>query len=172
MRDGHLADGGSWRPPADDPGGRGRGLMMMRGLVDRVDVAPGPEGTTVTLATPARRDVLVGTYGDDTAALARATGEDLTTETRGDVLAVAGPIDTGTVERFRHRVLEDARGGARKVTVDLDGASVFSSAAVQAVHELRRDLPGLRLHAADGSVAGRVLALTGLDDLLDPPGAP
>ena len=58
-----------------------------------------------------------------------------------------------------------ARGGARAVTVDLDGASVFSSSAVQAVHDLRRDLAGLRLHASTDSVAGRVLALTGLDDL-------
>ncbi|WP_420791388.1 STAS domain-containing protein [Actinomycetospora lutea] len=139
----------------------------MRGLVDRVDVATGPDGTTVTLSTPARRDVLVSAFGDDSTPAARGVPEDLSTETRGDVLAVTGPIDTGTVERFRHRVLEVARGGARKLTVDLDGASVFSSSAVQAVHELRRDLPGLRLHAAGMSVAGRVLALTGLDDLLD-----
>ncbi|MDD7965317.1 SpoIIE family protein phosphatase [Actinomycetospora lemnae] len=160
-----VADAGRWLPAPEDAGGRGRGLMMMRGLVERVDVATGPGGTTVTLVTPVRRDVLVGSYGDETAATVRDTGEDLATELRDDVLAVTGPIDAETVERFRHRVLEAARGGAREVTVDLDGASVFSSSAVQAVHDLRRDLAGLRLHASSDSVAGRVLALTGLDDL-------
>jgi hypothetical protein len=38
---------------------------------------------------------------------------------------------------------------------------------VQAVHELHRDLPGLRLRARPGSVARRVLDLTGLADLLE-----
>ncbi|GAA4915994.1 serine phosphatase RsbU (regulator of sigma subunit) [Actinomycetospora succinea] len=163
-----VADSGTWRPAADDPGPRGRGLMMMRGLVDRVDVVTGPAGTTVTLAAPVRRDVLVGSYDDAVTGPGHGVAEDLATEQRGpDVLAVSGPLDTGTVERFRHRVLEVARGGARELTVDLHGVSVFSSAAVQTVHELRRDLPGLRLHAAGASVSGRVLALTGLDDLLD-----
>lgn len=161
-----VADSGRWRAAPDDADGRGRGLMMMRGLVDRVDVATGPAGTAVTMTTPARRDVLVGSYGDDPTARGRGIAEDLATETRDDALVVHGPIDTATVETFRHRVLEAARGGARTLTVDLDAASVFSSAAVQAVHDLRRDLPGLRLHAADDSVAGRVLALTGLGDLL------
>jgi anti-anti-sigma regulatory factor len=64
-------------------------------------------------------------------------------------------------------VLEAGRGGARDLTVDLDGVSVFSSSAVQAVHELHRDLPGLRLRARPGSVARRVLDLTGLADLLE-----
>jgi hypothetical protein len=38
---------------------------------------------------------------------------------------------------------------------------------VQTVHELRRDLPDLRLRAARRSVARRVLDLTGLAELLD-----
>ncbi|MEJ2889661.1 SpoIIE family protein phosphatase [Actinomycetospora aeridis] len=168
-----VADSGHWRPASDDPGGRGRGLMMMRGLVERVDVATGATGTTVTLSTPLHRDVLIGSYGDEAAAGVHGANEELGAEQRGpDLLAVSGPVDTTTVDRFRVRVLEAARGGARVLTVDLDGVSVFSSAGVQAVHELRRDLPGLRLHAAAGSVAGRVLALTGLDDLLRTPERP
>lgn len=42
-----VADGGSWRPPSD--GGRGRGLPLMRELMDEVLIEPGDEGTTVTL---------------------------------------------------------------------------------------------------------------------------
>ena len=83
------------------------------------------------------------------------------------MLAVAGPIDTGTVERFRHGLLAAARGGARGLTVDLDAVTVFSSSAVQAIHEFRGTSPGLRLRAGRGSVAGRVLDLTGLSDLVD-----
>ena len=42
-----LRDTGNWRPSRAD--GRGRGLVLMRALMDVADVAPAPEGTTVTL---------------------------------------------------------------------------------------------------------------------------
>ena len=164
-----VADTGRWLPAPDDPGGRGRGLMMMRGLVEHVDVTSGPTGTTVTMVAPVHREVSVGSY-DDEAAVSGVRGLDrelTTAEPEPGVLAVAGPIDTGTVERFRHGLLAAARGGARGLTVDLDAVTVFSSSAVQAIHELRGTFPGLRLRAGRGSVAGRVLDLTGLSDLVD-----
>ena len=43
-----VRDTGSWRPSRAD--GRGRGLVMMRALMDRVDVTPAPEGTTVEMS--------------------------------------------------------------------------------------------------------------------------
>jgi serine phosphatase RsbU (regulator of sigma subunit)/anti-sigma regulatory factor (Ser/Thr protein kinase) len=42
-----VRDSGSWRPPSDDS--RGRGLPLMRELMDEVKIEPGPQGTTVTL---------------------------------------------------------------------------------------------------------------------------
>jgi anti-sigma regulatory factor (Ser/Thr protein kinase) len=42
-----LRDTGNWRPSRAD--GRGRGLVLMRALMDAVDVTPAPDGTTVTL---------------------------------------------------------------------------------------------------------------------------
>jgi serine phosphatase RsbU (regulator of sigma subunit)/anti-sigma regulatory factor (Ser/Thr protein kinase) len=42
-----IADGGRWRETR--PYGRGRGLQLMRSLVDEVDVLRGEDGTTVTL---------------------------------------------------------------------------------------------------------------------------
>jgi PAS domain S-box-containing protein len=45
-----VADSGTWKPP--DPAGsslRGRGIMLMRGLMDEVSIAPGAEGTTVRM---------------------------------------------------------------------------------------------------------------------------
>ena len=40
-------DHGRWRPPSEGEGGRG--LMLMRGFMDSVDVESGPEGTVITL---------------------------------------------------------------------------------------------------------------------------
>lgn len=80
--------------------------------------------------------------------------EELRTELRADgELAVIGPIDTRTVDRFRLQVLERHAGG-RNLTVDLDPVSVFSSSAGRTLYELRRGLPNLRLHAVDRRRSG------------------
>jgi anti-sigma regulatory factor (Ser/Thr protein kinase) len=42
-----VRDFGAWRSPRE--GDRGRGLSLMRALMDTVDVVPGPEGTTVRM---------------------------------------------------------------------------------------------------------------------------
>jgi anti-sigma regulatory factor (Ser/Thr protein kinase)/putative methionine-R-sulfoxide reductase with GAF domain len=42
-----VRDEGHWRPPRGKQ--RGRGLVLMEGLTDSVEVDPGPPGTTVTL---------------------------------------------------------------------------------------------------------------------------
>jgi anti-sigma regulatory factor (Ser/Thr protein kinase) len=42
-----VRDEGRWRPPRE--GDQGRGLSLMRALMDTVEVAPSPEGTTVRL---------------------------------------------------------------------------------------------------------------------------
>ena len=42
-----VRDTGHWRPSRAD--GRGRGLVMMRALMDDVEVSPSPEGTTVRM---------------------------------------------------------------------------------------------------------------------------
>jgi serine/threonine-protein kinase RsbW len=42
-----VRDYGRWRPPPHDPGLRGRGLMMIRVLTQRVKIAQDREGTTV-----------------------------------------------------------------------------------------------------------------------------
>lgn len=42
-----VRDHGSWRPLPLDPGLRGRGLLMIRALTQRVEVQQGQDGTTV-----------------------------------------------------------------------------------------------------------------------------
>ena len=50
-----ISDAGRWRdPPAHD---RGRGLDLMRGLMDQADVEAGPHGTTVVLRRRLRGEV-------------------------------------------------------------------------------------------------------------------
>jgi PAS domain S-box-containing protein len=47
-----VSDHGHWREPRDTV--RGRGLPLMRALMDSIDVESGPQGTTVTLRRGAR----------------------------------------------------------------------------------------------------------------------
>jgi anti-sigma regulatory factor (Ser/Thr protein kinase) len=42
-----IRDGGGWRPPRGRD--RGRGLPLMKGLVDEVTLTPSAEGTSVEL---------------------------------------------------------------------------------------------------------------------------
>jgi anti-sigma regulatory factor (Ser/Thr protein kinase) len=42
-----VADSGSWKTPPADPGTRGRGLLLMRVLSERVELDGTAEGTTV-----------------------------------------------------------------------------------------------------------------------------
>jgi anti-sigma regulatory factor (Ser/Thr protein kinase) len=44
-----ISDNGCWKPAAASPGHRGHGLLLMRALVDSVDVTTGPHGTNVTM---------------------------------------------------------------------------------------------------------------------------
>jgi serine/threonine-protein kinase RsbW len=44
-----VRDYGRWREPASDPGFRGRGLRLIRGLADRTELTCGDQGSTVRM---------------------------------------------------------------------------------------------------------------------------
>lgn len=44
-----VTDRGEWREPPDDPGDRGRGLLIIRRLADSFDLDVGPLGTTARM---------------------------------------------------------------------------------------------------------------------------
>ncbi len=46
-----VVDHGRWRPPAADPGSRGRGLLLMQGCTD-ISLSRGTDGTRVVLRVP------------------------------------------------------------------------------------------------------------------------
>lgn len=50
-----IRDWGQWREPRG--ANRGRGLSLMRGLMDEVTVTPGPDGTTVRMSRRLHREV-------------------------------------------------------------------------------------------------------------------
>ena len=54
VRDGQVCisvvDSGSWKTPPDDPGTRGRGLLLIRTVSDQVDVVGTDDGTSVEMS--------------------------------------------------------------------------------------------------------------------------
>jgi serine/threonine-protein kinase RsbW len=47
-----VTDFGQWRPPPTDPGTRGRGLPLIRGLTPDSAITPSARGTTVSMSWP------------------------------------------------------------------------------------------------------------------------
>ena len=162
-----VRDQGTWRTPDRDPGDRGRGLMIMRQLVDGV-VLEEEQGTTVTLSLRLRRSPEV-----DPAHAPGAAGAEVTVDRDAEipVVRVAGAVDELSAEHLRIRLLEASHGGTGQVELDLVGVGLFSSAAVRvvlAIARIARD-EGWRLvvHAPAGGVTRHVLEISGLAALVD-----
>lgn len=47
-----VTDYGTWKPPPINPGSRGRGLPLIRGLTKTAVITPSEQGTTVTMTWP------------------------------------------------------------------------------------------------------------------------
>jgi serine/threonine-protein kinase RsbW len=47
-----VTDYGRWKPVPADPGTRGRGLPLIRGLTTTAAITPSPQGTTVSMSWP------------------------------------------------------------------------------------------------------------------------
>jgi anti-anti-sigma factor len=162
-----VRDEGTWQPPDRDPGDRGRGLLIMRQLVDGV-VLEEDRGTTVTLSLRLRR----GSDSDLVPAPASSAAE-VSVDRDGPVPVVraAGAVDEFGAEQLRIRLLEASHGGTHQVELDLVGVGPFSSAAVRvvlAVARIARD-EGWRLvvHAPAGSVTRHVLEISGLAAMVE-----
>jgi anti-anti-sigma factor len=163
-----VRDEGAWRPPDRDPGDRGRGLLIMRQLVDGVVLEEESRGTTVTLSVRLRR-----TPDVDPDHPGAAAGATVTVDREGPspVVRVSGAVDEVSAEQMRIRLLEASHGGTGRVELDLVEVSLFSSAAVRvvlAIARIARD-EGWRLvvHAAEGRVTRHILEISGLAGLVD-----
>ena len=163
-----VRDEGTWRPPDRDPGDRGRGLLIMRQLVDRVTLVEEGGGTKVTMSMRLRRGPDVDRDRLPDAALATVTVD---REVDPPVVRVDGPVDEIGAEQMRIRLLEASRGGTGRVSLDVSGAGLFSSAAVRvvlAIARIARD-EGWRLavHAPDGGLTRHILLISGVGGLVD-----
>jgi anti-anti-sigma factor len=162
-----VHDDGTWRPPDRDPGDRGRGLLIMRQLVDSVSIEGGP-GTTVTLTVRLRRSP----EGEPDPA-SGAGGATVVVDRSGEcpVVRVDGAVDEAAADQLRIRLLEASRGGTARVELDLAGAVLFSSAAVRVVLAVariaREEGWQLVVHAEAGGVTRHVLEISGLAGLVD-----
>jgi anti-anti-sigma factor len=163
-----VRDEGTWRPPDRDPGDRGRGLLIMRQLVDGVVLEEEDRGTTVTLSLRLRRTPDVDPYQG-----AGTAGATVTVDRAGarPVVRVSGAVDELSAEQLRIRLLEASHGGTGRVELDLGAVSLFSSAAVRvvlAIARIARDESWrLVVHAAEGGVTRHVLQISGLGGLVD-----
>ncbi|MDK3257553.1 SpoIIE family protein phosphatase [Blastococcus capsensis] len=162
-----VRDEGAWRPPDRDPGDRGRGLLIMRQLVDGVTLAE-DGGTTVTLSFRLRR-----TPEEDLDEHRLPDNADVVVDRSGErpVVRARGAVDAAAAEQLRIRMLEASHGGAGPTELDLAGVSLFSSAAVRVVLAMARiardESWRLVVHAPEGGVTRHVLEISGLDGLVD-----
>jgi anti-anti-sigma factor len=162
-----IRDEGRWRPPDRDPGDRGRGLLIMRQLVDAVALEEAG-GTTVTLRLRLRSRP----EADDDAA-APDSGATVTVDRSGvrPVVRAWGAVDESSAEQVRIRLLEASHGGTIPVELDLSDVALFSSSGVRvvlAIARIARD-EGWQLvvHAPEGGVTRHILQISGLSGLVD-----
>ena len=162
-----VRDEGTWRPPDRDPGDRGRGLLIMRQLVDGVTLVE-DHGTTVTLGFRLR-----ATPGADAEQPRSVEGADVRVDRQGErpVVRASGTIDGPAAENLRIRMLEASHGGAAPMELDLTGVGLFSSAAVRVVLAMARiardESWRLVVHAPEGRVTRHVLEISGLAGLVE-----
>ena len=162
-----VRDEGSWRPPDRDPGDRGRGLLIMRQLVDGV-VLQGEHGTTVTLSMRLRRSP-----EEIEERHAGASTAEVVVDRSGErpVVRASGAVDLIGAEQMRIRLLEASHGGTGRVELDLTAVSLFSSSAVRVVLAMSR-IAGdegwrLTVHAPEGGVTRHILEISGLAGLVE-----
>ncbi len=163
-----VRDEGTWRPPNRDPGDRGRGLLIMRQLVDGVVLEEEPKGTTVTLRLRLRRSPELD---EELPSASSAAVVSVDRQGPRPVVGVSGGVDEFGAGPMRIRLLEASHGGTGRVELDLGGVSLFSSAAVRvvlAIARIGRD-EGWQLvvHVPEGGITRHVLVISGLGELVD-----
>lgn len=157
-----VHDGGRWRPADDERAGRGRGLVMAAGLVDRLDLDRGAAGTTATVRHRIGRPVMMF-HRPPSLAVRGGAALDIAQAGPGRVL-VSGEVDEDRAGVLRVALLHHSRVGTSALTVDLSDVSLLSSAAVRVLAEAVGwgTGPVVALVAAPGSIAAQVLDVVGL----------
>jgi anti-anti-sigma factor len=169
-----VSDDGQWKVPDEDPGYRGRGLLMMREFSDKVWLHTSPQGTTVTLAkalhrpmpaSPGAMPSVVADVPDAEFDIAVAV------EPAGVLMSLAGALDSAHVDALHSALLDISRRGSLRLTIVLDEVTLLASAGLRLLYEVAGYLMAsertLLLVAAEHSPARDVLAVSGLDRLVE-----
>jgi anti-anti-sigma factor len=155
-----VRDRGQWRPSRPDEGGRG--LLLMRGLVDKVDVVSGPAGTEVRLSHRVGR-VPVEAASPPVPAAAPAPESHL----RVEVTQLIDDIDLSNAEKLYHEMLDGMSRDAIGLVVDLSEVRHIDSTGFRMLHKLAGWLAQRRLElrvvVPDNSFVRRVLELSYFD---------
>ncbi|HEU5475355.1 MAG TPA: SpoIIE family protein phosphatase [Actinophytocola sp.] len=168
-----ISDDGRWKPPRANPGFRGRGLVMMREFTDVLRLTTSDGGTTVALEKALHRPVF--TDGMAPARERRPEQPDIrievSVEPESVVVSVAGTVDSSSVEQLHACLIDVERRGWLPLTIVLDDVTLLASAGLRTLYEHAGQLISaqrtIRLVAADASPVRDVLAVSGLDMVVE-----
>lgn len=151
----HVEDSGRWRSPTEHSG---RGLVIAGGLVDKLRLIRGVQGTQAVLEQRLTRPIpMMRAQG----ALRREPARPQMAMVRPDRLYVAGALSAEFEDDFRDALHRAAGGGTHDATVDLADVTLLSPGAVRALFEQRERCAdagvGLTVVADAGSLARRAL---------------
>lgn len=167
-----VGDNGRWKPPRANPGFRGRGLMMMREFSDTFLLDTAESGTTVILAKVLHRPIPIdGALPMDAGWPPATLRVDVEVEPAEVTISLAGVLDASSVEDLHASLLDVERLGAVPLTIVLDDLTLLASVGLRTLFEHAARIistqRALRLVVADTSPARDVLAVSGLDQLID-----
>ncbi|MHA6782680.1 SpoIIE family protein phosphatase [Pseudonocardia saturnea] len=166
-----VIDRGTWRPAPADPGHRGRGLMMMRGCMDTVEIDDSPDGTALLLDRRLRREPVLSPALVSAAATPRPSRMSVTlTPSAEPKIALGGPIDLATAEDLRRELWSASRGSALSLVVDLGAVTHLGSAGIQVLYDFVEDMTAdgrsLRFIVPSASPARHAIVLSDLDRIV------
>jgi anti-anti-sigma factor len=133
-----IHDRGRWRPSRSDEGGRG--LLLMRELMDEVDVVTGPEGTEIRLSQRVGREPI--RTGPVAAPLSTPIPE---SRLRVGVVQLVDDVDLSNAETLYREMLEGMSQDAVGMVVDLSAVKHLDSAGIRMLHKLAGWLAQRRL---------------------------
>ncbi|MGY1605193.1 SpoIIE family protein phosphatase [Geodermatophilus sp. SYSU D00815] len=165
-----VEDFGAWRAIPEDPGFRGRGLLLIRRLAEGVVVEPTPGGGTTVRFRVRPRAAGAGPVVPALRAAGAAVDDLRVTVTAdGGTVALAGELDLATSATAASRLLAAADRPGGELVLDLREVTYLASAGVGLVLEADRRVRAaggrLRVLVRGGSAPARTLSLAGLDDL-------
>ena len=165
-----VTDRGRW---IASEGQRGRGLAMVKGLVDRLVIDRSEQGTVATIRHRLSRPAHLLT-GTPTVAALSADDSDVPFRLVVDdgCLQLLGALDRAGAHHLKATL--DERAIDEHLVIDMSGLTRLPSAAVQVLHLACRDAASQRrelvLFAPPGTPAQHVLELVRLPYTLTPPG--